>query len=1019
MIRPVTPEDEGPPERQVSQETADAGASADSADPAGSNGSTEVGESANSGESVADFLTYLQRRVLGNSVIHHETIPPQPERLATDLSHLPPAVPDILKAADIPALYTHQVEGIERILAGENVVIATPTASGKTLVYNIPVITTLQEDRTGHALYIFPLKALEQDQLDELLSLIENLGSDLSVDVYDGDTPSHRRKKIRANPPNVLITTPDMLHAGLLAYHEAWADFFTHLKFVVIDELHTYSGVFGSHVLHLFRRLHRVCTLYGSDPTFITSSATIGNPEELASRLVNRPFHPVVDNGAPAAPRHFVFVNPPESPNTLAANLLRLSVLKQFRTIVFTRARVITELIYRWATQSRPDLRRLISSYRAGYLPEERRQIETALNSGDLFGVVSTSALELGIDIGGLDICVLVGYPGSIVNTWQRAGRVGRSGRESLIILVASKDALDQYFMKHPAQFFGRDVEDAVVDPANRYILKHHLACAAREVPLTLDEPEYQLPGWKEAVDELVREGALLESADGDAWYAARKQPHRLVNMRTIGQSWTIYEQGTKNIIGTVSGGQVYGECYDGAIYLHRGRQFLIAGRDPAKGQIYARETDEPFYTRAKSEKDTEILEELRSRPMEGFLAKLGRLKVSSQVVGFEKVRVGDQVIISQHPLESPVEHFETVGFWLELDTRYKRDLRRHNFHYMGSIHAIEHAMKSLFPLLALSNRTDVGGICYPLHPQLRAGAIFVYDYHPGGIGLAEKGFDVLDRLLEMTLEMVVNCDCELGCPSCIHFPTCGAGNVPLDKAGCIHLLELLTGRRELDISHLPASDLEDEPPIFAEWEDEDEEEAVPDKGPRIVVFDLETQRSAAEVGGWNKAFLMGISLAVIWDSHQDDFVTYFEKDVDRLIEHLQAADLVVGFNVLGFDYSVLRGYSKFDFRQLNTLDILREIHAQLKHRLSLDAVATATLDTPKTADGLQALQWWKEGKVELIEEYCKKDVQVTRDLFYHALENGHLLFDRKGQGRMRIPLEWELEDLVADGKGD
>ena len=1008
MIRQVTPEDE--PERQPSKKSPDSKESADNTESADSR------DPADSRESVARFLAYLQRRVLGNFVVHHETIPAQPENLVTDLSRFPAAVADILKIADIPALYSHQAEGIEKILAGENVVIATPTASGKTLVYNAPVLTRLMEDQTGHALYIFPLKALEQDQFNELLTLIEALDCGLSADIYDGDTTAHRRKKIRANPPNVLITTPDMLHAGLLAFHEAWADFFSNLKFVVIDELHTYSGVFGSHVLHLFRRLNRVCTHYGSDPVFITSSATIGNPEDLASKLVNRPFHPIVENGAPAAPRHFLFVNPGESPNTMAANLLRLSVIKEFRTIVFTRARVITELIYRWATQSRPDLRRLISSYRAGYMPEERRQIETALNTGDLLGVVSTSALELGIDIGGLDICILVGYPGSIVNTWQRAGRVGRSGRESLIILIASKDALDQFFMKHPAQFFGRNVEDAVVDPSNKYILKHHLACAAREAPLTAQEPEYQLEGWREAVDELVREGALLESAEGDAWYAARKQPHRLVNMRTIGESYTIFERGTKNIIGTVSGGQVYSECYDGAIYLHRGRQYLIAGRDPAKGQIYAQEIDEPFYTRSKNEKDTEILEELRSRPMQGFMAKLGRLKVSSQVVGYEKVRVGDQVIVSQHKLESPVEHIETIGFWLELDACYKKDLRRHNFHYMGSIHSIEHAMKSLFPLLALSNRTDVGGICYPLHPQLRKGGIFVYDYHPGGIGLAEKGFNVLDRLLEMTLEMVSNCDCELGCPSCIHFPTCGAGNVPLDKAGCIHLLETLTGRRQLDIAHLPANDMDEEPPIFADWEEEKEEEVADpnDKGPHIVVFDLETQRSAAEVGGWNKAYMMGISLAVIWDSHLDDFVTYFEKDVDKLIEHLQAADLVVGFNALGCDYSVLRGYSKYDFRQLNNLDILREIHTQLKYRVSLDSLAQATLEVGKSADGLQALQWWKEGKVDEIEKYCRKDVEVTRNLFWYALENGYLLFDRKNEGRMRIPLEWKLEELVA-----
>ena len=925
--------------------------------------------------SITDYLNMLKRYVLGRYLIHHETIPERAAQYAGDLSHLSPVLPQILKTAGIPRLYTHQAEGIEHVLAGRNVVIATPTASGKTMVYNIPVLTTLLQNPDAHALYIFPLKALEQDQFDELHALMTRMHTGLSVAIYDGDTPSHRRKQIRANPPHVLITTPDMLHAGLLAFHEAWAGFFARLQYVVIDELHTYSGIFGTHVLHLFRRLNRVCAYYGSQPTYITSSATIGNPEQLASQLVNRPFHTVLANGAPAAARHFLFLNPAESPNTLAANLLRMSVLKHYRTIVFTRARVITELVYRWATQERPELRRLISSYRAGYLPEERRQIESALSSGDLLGVVSTSALELGIDIGGLDVCILVGYPGSIVNTWQRAGRVGRSGRESLIILIASKDALDQFFMKHPAQFFDRDVEAAVVDPANSYVLKHHLTCAAREYPLTLGEPEYRIDGWQQAVDHLVEQGELLQSADGDAWYAARKQPHRLVNLRTIGESWTIYEQGRQNLIGTVSGGQVYSECYDGAIYLHRGRQYVIDGHDPSRGQIQAREVDVPYYTRAKTEKETEILEELRSRPMSGFLAKLGRLKVSSQVVGFEKVRVGDQTVLSQHPLDSPVQHVETVGFWLELDTPFKKDLRQHHFHHMGSLHAIEHAMKSLFPLLALSNRTDVGGICYTLHPQLRKSAIFVYDYHPGGIGLAEKGFAELDQLLEMTLNLVSQCDCDVGCPSCIHFPTCGAGNVPLDKAGSIHLLNVLTGRQTIDTEALPSTDREDEPPMFADWELEDLADAPPkpDRGPRIVVFDLETQRSAAEVGGWNKSYLMGMSLGVVWDSHQQGFTTYFEKDVDALVAHLQQAELIVGFNIIGFDYSVLRGYTRFDFKQLNTLDILRDIHARLRYRVSLDALGRATLNTPKSADGLQALQWFKEGRMDLIETATAK----------------------------------------------
>ena len=966
--------------------------------------------------SVTTFLDYLKNRVLGNTVVHEENIAANPARYADDISRFPVEMAQVIQAAGVDRLYSHQAEGIDRILTGRNVVVSTPTASGKTLIYNAPVLTSLLRDPAGHALYVFPLKALEWDQRDELEQTIDRLDAPLTVAVYDGDTSQHHRKKIRSSPPHILITTPDMLHASILAFHEQWTGFLSRLRYVVVDELHTYSGIFGSHVLHLFRRFNRICSACGSNPVYITSSATIGNPERLSSQVLNRPFDVIDDNGAPSSAKHFLFLNPPDSPNSVAANLLRLSVLTRLRTIVFTRARVITELIYHWATQSRPDLRRLISSYRAGYLPEERRKIEADLNAGDLMGVVSTSALELGIDIGGLDVCVLVGYPGSIVNTWQRAGRVGRAARESLILMVASRDALDQYFMSHPEQFFERTVEDAVVDPGNRYILKAHLTCAARELPLTRGEPEYDIPAWRECVDELVREGHLLQSADGESWHATRRQPHRFVNMRTIGESWTICQQETRSVIGTVSGRQVYSECYDGAIYLHRARQYLIDGRDPKRHQIFAREVDEPYFTRAKSEKETEILEELRSRPMPGYLAKLGRLKVSSQVIGYEKVRVGDQVVISQHPLEAPVEHFETIGFWIEMDSIFKAELKHHRYHHMGSLHAIEHAMKALFPLLALSNRTDVGGICYPLHPQLQRGAIFVYDYHPGGIGLAETGYALLDRLLQMTLEMVEGCGCETGCPSCIQFPTCGHGNVPLDKAGAIHLLRILTGQIAIEsvaAAEKATASLADGPPILPAWEEEAVALPEPDEGPHLVVFDLETMRSATEVGGWNKAYLMGMSVGVVWDSRQRACTTYLEDEAEALVDHLRRADMVIGFNIAGFDYRVLRGYTTFDFSRLNTLDILREVYDRLNYRLSLDSLTRATLDSPKSADGLQALQWYREGRIDLISEYCAKDVLITRDLFYYGLEHGYLLYDRKEDGRLRIPLDWDLHLLA------
>lgn len=979
-------------------------------------------ESQSSGpQDVEGFIRYLEHGLLADTIVHRQTIPPRPEKRVMDPSHLGPRVARIMKAAGIESLWSHQEEGIGHLQQGRNVVVATPTSSGKTMVYNAAVLDDLMQNPAGCAIYIFPLKALEQDQLGELRSVLGNLSCGLTAEIYDGDTKPHLREKIRKHPPNILITTPDMLHSGVLAFHEAWEEVLKNLRWIVVDELHTYNGIFGSHVLHLFRRLNRLCDSYDTKPRFVTCSATIGNPQQLAERLFGRPFEAITDSGAPSASRHFLFVNPVDSPNTVASRLLQAGVLRKLRTIVFTRARTITELVFRWATQHRNDLKDKISSYRAGYLPEERRQIETQLINGELLGVVTTSALELGIDIGGLDMCVLVGYPGSVVNTWQRAGRVGRRGRESLVIMLASRDALDQYFMKYPEQFFGRDIEDAVADPSNRYILEQHLPCAARELPLTLSEPEYaELPGYREALDTLTERGELLQSADGDVWFASRKQPHRLVNMRAIGESWSIVTAGRgdkRYTIGTISGGQLYSECYAGSIYLHRGKQYLIGERNPVKRQIEAKVVDVPYYTRPKKEKETEIIEELASKPMHGYQAKIGRLRVESQVIAFEKIRVGDGVVISKHPLDSPVEVFETVGFWLEMDAPFKKHLKRRDHHHMGSLHATEHATKSLFPLLALSKGTDVGGICYPMHPQLRKSAIFIYDQYPGGIGLAEKGFDMLDRLLELTLGMVEGCDCEEGCPSCIHFPTCGAGNHPLDKPGCIHLLELLSGRAQLDTEALDVSDIEDEPPLFADWESVDEDVPVvpEDDEQYVVVFDLETQLSAAEVGGWNKTYLMRVSCGIVWDSRTDEFTTYFEEDVQKLIEHLKAADLVVGFNCIGFDYSVLRGYTRYDFKNLETLDMLREIKEQLNFRVSLNSLAHSTLEKEKSADGLQALRWWKQGRLDLIEQYCRDDVAITRDIWRYGRDRGYLLFDRKDQGRMRIPVDFSEKVTALD----
>ncbi|MEW6585904.1 MAG: DEAD/DEAH box helicase, partial [Nitrospirota bacterium] len=416
----------------------------------------------------------------------------------------------------ITRFYSHQAEAVDLIRRGENVIVMTPTASGKSLIYNIPVIESIRSDPLTKALYIFPLKGLEQDQVRNLNELYEAVGGTPGrkisgkiqlnfAEVYDGDTSAYRRKKIRENMPSVIFTNPDMLHLAINPFHKKWEAFFRNLRFVVIDEIHTYRGVFGSHVAHVIRRLRRICEFWGSHPQFIAASATIANPAQLAGQLVGVPFSAVSRSGAPQAGKHFLFVNPVESPYTETTRLFVHCLRAGLRTIVFTKARKITELVYTWAVNYAPDLADKISPYRAGFLPKERREIEKRLFDGELLGVVSTSALELGVDIGGLDCCILCGYPGSIASTWQRAGRVGRHGGESLVALVAIQDALDQYLMRHPGAFFEKSHEAAVIDPENRSILKKHIPCASAEVYLREDDRVYDMKKLRPLIEELVR----------------------------------------------------------------------------------------------------------------------------------------------------------------------------------------------------------------------------------------------------------------------------------------------------------------------------------------------------------------------------------------------------------------------------------------------------------------------------------------------------------------------------------
>jgi DEAD/DEAH box helicase domain-containing protein len=967
------------------------------------------------GERLARFLdAFRSEESLRGGFRHQEALPAQPARWA---DAWPPGYEGLAPALarhGVPGLYQHQARALGALEAGADVVLATPTASGKTLVYQLPVLRAARAGEDARALYLFPLKALARDQCERLRADAAALGlaGDDLVEVYDGDTPTGRRRRIRERPPRVLITTPDMLHAGILPRHASWRELFATLRWVVVDELHAYRGVFGAHVAQVLRRGLRVAAHHGAQPRIVAASATIANPGELAGALTGRRFEVIEADGAPRPPRHVVLLNPAGSPYTAAARLFRLATGLGLRTIAFTKARRVTELIHQWVVEAEPALRGRISSYRAGFLPEERREIERGLFSGELVGVISTSALELGIDVGGLDVCLLVGYPGSQMATWQRAGRVGRA-QPGAVVLVAQPDALDQYLMAHPRVLFERDVEHAVVDPHNADIAGAHLPCAADELPLRAGEAWLAEPGAAENLRALEDAGRLLRSEAGSEWFAARRLPHRDVDLRQAGASFTIELDGAPDeerpeVIGTIGAGRVFAECHEGAVYLHRGRQFLVTELDVEAQRVRVRAVDVPFFTRALSDKETEILARDAVRPAGHFRLARGRVRVTTRITGFERRRIHGQDLLGTEPLELPPTAIETTGIWLEIPDEIPAALRAAGLHPMGGLHAVEHAVLGLFPLFALCDRHDVGGITTLAHPQVGRAAIFLYDGHAGGLGLATSLFDRVETLLEATHERIRDCPCETGCPACVHSPKCGSGNRPIDKPAAERALRLLLAHEPL-----PAAEGLAAPAPPAPAADAPAAAPAAPAPPRLLFFDLETQRSAEEVGGWHNAHLMRVALAVVWDAAAQRFETFREGDVHALLARLAEAELVVGFNVLGFDYRVLRGYTDRELERLPTFDVLEGVRERIGFRLPLGHLAEENLGAAKGGDGLQSLQWWREGRIAEIEEYCRRDVALLRDLFARACEQGHLLFRTRDGERVRIPTPWRVPDLV------
>ena len=1007
----------------------------------------------------ADVTEYVQAlrnsRLFGEQVVCHRNIEARPAATVNPGRRWPDAVRGLLTAMNIPSLYSHQREAIDRVRKGHPVVMATPTASGKSLVYTLPIVEAVLANPESRALYLSPLKALAQDQHRAFEELAKKLtqGS-FTASIYDGDTTAWFRKKIRLNPPNILLTNPEMLHLAILAYHRQWQALFENLDFIVIDEVHTYRGLLGPHLSQVFRRLQRICRYYGSDPVYVCCSATVANPVELVRQLTGVTATAVIRSGAPRGNRHVVLLNPLDGPVQATIQLLKAALPRGLRTIVYTQSRKLTELLALWVGEKSGPFKANISAYRAGLLPEERREIERKLAAGDLLAVITTSALELGIDIGDLDLCILVGYPGSIVATWQRGGRVGRSGQPSALVVVAGEDALDQYFMRNPDIFLSKEPEAAVVNPDNPNILSRHVVCAAAELPLVETEPYVRHPAVAQAVRRLVDQARLLKSDSGDRLYACRKMPHRDVDLRGGGNRYTIVDHHTGDHRGEIDGLRVFRETHPGAIYLHRGNTLLVKTLDLEDRVVRVAPARVDYYTKARSRKETDVLEVLDQKQVGAARVFYGLLRITEQVTGYEKWQIRGRRKQNIIPLDLPPHIFETQGVWFDIPQAIQDAVEEAHLHFMGGIHAVEHAAIGIFPLLVMADRNDLGGISTPYHPQVGGAAIFIYDGIAGGAGLSRQAFVSIEQLFTRTLETVAGCPCENGCPACVHSPKCGSGNRPIDKAAAHLILQGMRLQADVEkpvaakaagnpdlTNHRaqPAGARPGSPPALDRAGGKGKHrlrllrrrkrrnrkparqqsaggvpktrpaKEVPPQAPgiRYGVFDIETQLSAREVGGWHRADLMRVSCVVLYDSKDNVFHEYLEADVTNLIDHLKQLDLVIGFNIKKFDYRVLSGYSDFHFQRLPTLDLLEKVHARLGFRLSLDHLAKETLGAVKSADGLQALRWWKQGKIREIVTYCRQDVKITRDLYLHGRRKQYLVFRNKAGQSVRVPVSW------------
>ena len=712
---------------------------------------------------------------------------------------LHPKLREALARQGVEQLYAHQADAIEAAWDGPFIV-TTGTASGKSMCFNLPTLDVLLRDRRARALYLYPTKALAQDQARALNTL--GLPKEIRPAIYDGDTPREERLAIRRRS-NVVLTNPDMLHVGILPNHRAWADLFANLAVVVVDEAHVYRGVFGSHVSNVLRRLRRVAQAYGTEPRFLFASATIANPVELAERLSGHEDVRLVDNdGSPRAKRKIAVWNPPLIDEALGSRRSSLAeagdvlfdlVTSGARTICFIKSRKAVELTTKIVQDKLASVDRALADrvapYRAGYTPQQRREIEQRLVAGDLLAVITTDALELGIDIGALDAAVVVTFPGTVASLKQMWGRAGRRGR-GLAVYVAGEDALDQFFCRHPDEFLGRSVEAAILDHENEQIHLPHLLCAAHEGPLSEADAAPLGPRWRAHAEALVASGHLRETRGTFVLRSPEDYPAARVSLRSASpDSFAVVDVSSGELLGTVEAARAFSTVHQGAIYLHLGRPYEVRELDVELRRALVSPFDGDWYTQPKKETDTWIEALLDKRSLEnGTDLSFGRVSVTETVMAYQRKRLPDHETLDLQALDLPQTTFTTQALWYELpveitDVEFPREA------LLGALHAAEHAQIAVLPLLAMCDRWDIGGLSTNAHPQTGKPTIFIYDGHPGGVGITRRGFQLFEELVGDAHRLVSACPCEAGCPSCVQSPKCGNLNEPLHKHGAVELM--------------------------------------------------------------------------------------------------------------------------------------------------------------------------------------------------------------------------------------